>query len=264
MQNCKRETYSGAVYEAEIYPVSDKVKSIQDSMPKPDNIRTLEEKEAYNRHKSEKHFIRLVNTNFNSKSYYVTVTYNDTNLPNSYQEACNNLDNYIRRLKYTNPNAVIVAVIGYGSRSGRLHHHLLISCVDEADILSKWTYGEIAKAEHLRKDNYYNGVNHGEDFTALAVYLHQHTPIEHKGKRWKQTKSIQKPVQKKAKIIKRTFSTTTPPKAPKGYTLVEARTCEYFASGYMYFKYVRNVREPLNIQPDFKKNISKAVTSARC
>ena len=144
------------------------------------------------------------------------------------------------------------------------HHHLIISGVSEADILSKWTYGEVSKAEPLRKDNYYNGINYGEDFTALAVYLHQHTPSEHKGKRWKQTKSIQKPIQKKAKIVQRTYSATTPPKAPKGYILVESRTCEYFASGYMYFKYVREVQEPLCIKPIFKKNISKAVTSARC
>lgn len=74
-------------------------------------------------------------------------------------------------------------VTGFGSRSGRLHHHLIVSDVSESDILNKWTFGEIAKVEHLRKDNYYNGVNHGEDFTALAIYLHQHTPTEHKGKR---------------------------------------------------------------------------------
>lgn len=44
---------------------------------KPVNVRTEEEKARYNNHKSEKHFIRLVNTNFTSAAYYVTLTYNN-------------------------------------------------------------------------------------------------------------------------------------------------------------------------------------------
>lgn len=92
---------------------------------------------------------------------------------------------------------------------------MIVSGVSEGDILSKWTFGEVAKVDHLRKDNYYNGVNHGEDFTALAIYLHQHTPTEHKGKRWKQTKSIQQPVQEKTKQVERVYSPERPPKAPK-------------------------------------------------
>ncbi|MDE5992717.1 MAG: hypothetical protein K2G87_06665, partial [Oscillospiraceae bacterium] len=160
-------------------------------------------------------------------------------------------DNYIRRLRYSNPHAKIVAVTGYGSRSGRLHHHLIVSGVSEGDLLGKWLLGDIAKVEHLRKDNYYNGVNHGEDFTALAIYLHQHTPTARKGKRWKQTKNIQQPLQEKAKRVKRVYSAERPPKAPKGFMFVEARTSDYYKSGYVYFKYVREVQEPLNIQPNF-------------
>lgn len=253
MPNCKRVTRSGAVYEVEFYPVSETVRDFSNSKPEPVNVRTPEEKERYNNHKSEKHFIRLVNTNFTSAAYYITLTYDNEHLPSSYAEAVKNLDNYIRRLRYSNPHAKIVAVTGYGSRSGRLHHHLIVSGVSEGDLLGKWLLGDIAKVEHLRKDNYYNGVNHGEDFTALAIYLHQHTPTEHKGKRWKQTKNIQQPEQKKAKQVKRVYSSERPPKAPKGFMFVEARTSDYYKSGYVYFKYVREVQEPLNIQPNFSK-----------
>lgn len=253
MPNCKRVTRSGAVYEVEFYPVSETVRDFSKSKPKPVNVRTDEEKARYNNHKSEKHFVRIVNTNFTSAAYYITLTYDNEHLPSSYTEAVKNLDNYIRRLRYSNPYAKIVAVTGHGSRSGRLHHHLIVSGVSECDILSKWTFGEIAKVEHLRKDNYYNGINHGEDFTALAIYLHQHTPTEHKGKRWRQTKSIQPPVQEKAKQVERVYSPERPPKAPKGFMFVEARTSDYYKSGYVYFKYVREVQEPLNIQPNFSK-----------
>lgn len=249
---CAKKTMSGAVCEIEVYSVSDSVKLTKNTEPTPQNVRTPEEKARYNNHKSEKHFVRLVNTNFTSAAYYVTLTYANEHLPESYAEAVKNLANYTRRLRYSNPHAKIVAVTGYGSRSGRLHHHLIVSVVSEGDILSKWTGGEIVKAEHLRKDNYYNGVNHGEDFTALAVYLHQHTPAEHKGKRWKQTKNIQQPEQKKAEQIKRAYSELCPPKTPKGFTLVEVKTCEFF-NGYICFKYVRVPCEPLNIQPNFSK-----------
>jgi len=228
------------------------VRIIGKSSPKPENIRTPEEKVRYNNHRSEKRFVRTVNTNFTSAAYYVTLTYDDEHLPKSYEEAQKNLDNYIRRLRHSNPNAKIIAVTGYGRRSGRLHHHLIIDFVSEGDILSKWTFGEIAKVEHLRKNNYYNGVNHGEDFTALAIYLHKHTPSEHKGKRWKQTKNIQQPIQEKAERVKRIYTPARPPKTPDGFTLAEVKTCEFF-NGYICFKYVRIPCEPLNIQLNFSK-----------
>lgn len=250
---CLKKTRSGAVCEIEVYSVPDGVKLTKNTEPKHQNVRTDEEKARYNNHKSEKHFVRLINTNFTSAAYYVTLTYDNEHLPTSYAAAVKNLDNYIRRLRYSNPNARIVAVTGFGSRSGRLHHHLIVSCVAEGDILGKWTGGEIVKAEHLRKDNYYNGINHGEDFTALAVYLHKHTPAEHKGKRWKQTKNVVKPIAEKATPIKRAYSEICPPKTPDGYLLVEVKTCEFF-NGYICFKYVRKLCEPLNIQPNFSKH----------
>lgn len=261
MPNCKRVTRSGAVYEIEIYPVSDKVRDFSKSEPKPVNVRTPEEKKQYNRHKSEKHFVRLVNKNFTGSGYYVTLTYDNEHLPQSYTAALKCLDNYIRRLRYSNQNARIIAVTGYGSRSGRLHHHLIIEGVSEGDILSRWNCGSVAKAEHLRKHNYYNGIDCGEDFTALAVYLHKHAPAEYKGKRWKQTKSIMQPIQEKARQVKRAYSPERPPKAPAGYVFVEARTSEYYKSGYVYFKYVREISEPLNIQPIFTNH--RAGQSAR-
>lgn len=261
MPNCKRVTRSGSVCEVEYYTVSEAVRNIGRSEPEPSNVRTPEEKARYNRHKSEKHFVRLVNTNFNSSGYYVTLTYDNEHLPESYTEALRNADNYTRRLKYSNPNARIISVTGYGTISGRLHHHFIISGVSESDIISKWTFGTVAKAEKLRKHNYYNGIDHGEDFTALAVYLHRHAPEEYKGKRWKQTKSIVQPIREKAKAVHRVYTPEHPPKAPEGFMLVEAKENEFYKSGYVYFKYVRIIEEPLNIQPIFTNN--RAGQSAR-
>lgn len=237
MKRYKKRTFSGAVCEIEVYSVSDR--STPKPKPTPEKLLTAEERAEYNRRKSEKHFIRLINTNFTHTAYYVTATYSNDKLPATYNEANNNLDNYIRRLRRTNPNAKIIAVTGFGKRSGRLHHHLIISGVSEDDIISKWNGGDIIRAEPLREHNYYNGLDHGEDYTALAVYLHSHTPLNAKGKRWKQTKTIQQPKEEKPKPIHRIYSENKPPKAPQGFMLCEAHTSEFFGSGYVRFKYIR-------------------------
>lgn len=253
-----KETISGVVMELECIPVCERLcRSGRVTLENLDNIRTPEEKEKYNRHKSCKQFVRIVCNNFTSKGFYVTLTYAPEHLPSDYKAAQKELENYIRRLKYINPNVVIVAVTGYGKNTGRLHHHLIIQSISQTDIIRKWNKGEVVRAEHLREHNIYNGIDHGEDFTALAEYLHAHTPPEHKGRRWKQTKNIQQPCQKKTRIAKRTYSSERPPKAPEGYKLVTARPNEdhsyFYKSGYMYFKYVRIVEEHKDIQPNFRR-----------
>ena len=150
---CMREIRSGAVLEREYYAVADAPRNIGKSEPKPQNLRTPEEKEIYNRRKSEKQFIRLVNSNFTSNDYYVTLTYDDEHYPESYKQALDDLRNYIRRLKYSNPAARIVGVVGYGTKTGRLHLHLMIGGVCELDIISKWNGGKVAKFEKLRQHN---------------------------------------------------------------------------------------------------------------
>ncbi len=244
MATYKKRTISGAVCEIEFFNAPE---SRSPSLkPKRESIRTDEERREYNRRKSEKHFVRLVNTNFDHNAYYVTLTYDNEHLPATYEEAERNLENYKRRLQRYNPNIKLIAVTGEGKNSGRLHHHLIILGAAEKDIIEKWTGGNIARAEHLRKHNYYNGVDQGEDFTALAEYLFHHTEQVTKGRRWKQTKKLEQPKEQKPQKVCRSYSEKKPPKAPEGYKLVAVQTSEYFGSGYVCFKYVRIPCEELN------------------
>lgn len=245
---CRRDTLSGAVLEIEQYTAADNVLNIKTATPKEVKPKTPEEKEEHNRHKSEKHFIRVVNANFNAHAYYVTLTYDNEHLPESYADAQKQLRLYVRRLKYRCPKAKIIGVTGYGTRSGRLHHHLIIDGVNEEDILSKWIGGELVRAEHLKQNNIYNGVDHGEDYTGLAVYLHAHTNCVTNGKRWVQTKTVEMPDEKPVKEIKRAYSEDKPPKAPKGYMYIGVTSCPYFASTYINFKYVRIPAKSLQIE----------------
>ena len=245
---CRRDTLSGVVLEIEQYTISDNVVNIKKSKPKV-HTRTPEEKIIHNDKKSERQFIRNVNTNFNSFAYYVTLTYADEYLPDNYNDAQKQLRLYNRRLKYRCPKAKIIAVTGYGSRSKRLHHHLIILGANEDDIKSKWINGKLVRAERLRAHNYYNGIDQGEDYTGLAIYLHEHTKgTSHVGKRWIQTKNLEQPDEKPAREIKKPYSEDKPPKAPKGYMLVAITSYPYFVNSYIKFKYVRIPPKPLDIQ----------------
>lgn len=262
MATYRKRTFSVAVCEIEYFNAPE---SRSPSLkPKLETVRTEAERRVYNRRKSEKHFTRLVNANFDHTAYYVTLTYDNEHLPLTIEEAEKGLENYIRRLRRTNPQAKIIAVTGHGKRSGRLHHHLIISGVSERDIIKKWTCGEIARAEHLRAHNFYNGVDHGEDFTALAAYLHAHTPDSVKGRRWRQTKNLLQPKADKPKKVSRFYSEKKPPKAPKGYKLINVRCSEYFGSGYICFKYVRIPTEDLNYNRYFSRGKSRKTDTLNC
>lgn len=98
----------------------------------------------------------------------------------------------------------------------------------------------IKRIEHLREHNYYSGVDHGQDFTALAIYLFDHwTEEQGAGKRWKQTKTVRQPERKRPTIPKRRYSVDKPPITPKGYMLVETHESNHYLGGYLCFKYVK-------------------------
>ena len=235
----KRTTRSGNILEQEVYNIAPNTKKLRGAEPNPLNIRTDEEKEEYNRKQSLKRFIRIVNTNFNPTSYYVTLTFDDEHLPPDFKSARRVLDNYTRRLQYSFPNLVMVAVMGRGKRSERIHFHLIVSGVDKEAISNKWTQGKVVRVDQLRKHNIYNGVDHGQDYTALAIYLFNHWTKEQGGKRWKQTKTVQQPIKERPKMIRRRYSLDKPPITPKDYMLVEKKESEHYTGGYLYFKYVK-------------------------
>ena len=108
----------------------------------------------------------------------------------------------------------------------------------EEQIREKWDGGTIIRIEHLREHNYYNGVDHGRDYTGLANYLFDHwTPERGTRHHYKGTRNLCQPEKEAATEAKREYSESKPPRAPKGYRLVEAKTNRY---GYMCFKYVRS------------------------
>ena len=98
-------------------------------------------------------------------------------------------------------------------------------------------FQQLIENDQVVEHNFYNGVDHGRDYTGLANYLFDHwTPERGTRHHYKGTRNLCQPEKEAATEAKREYSESKPPRAPKGYRLVEAKTNRY---GYMCFKYVR-------------------------
>ena len=235
MQRVKRRTFSGVVCEQEVFNVSDRLRNVKNAEPRQ-RFKTEEEREQHRIGISRRKHARLFNENFSPRSLYSTLTLDDEHEVHDFRDMKRIRDLYVRRLRYAYPEAVIFVYIGRGKSTQRMHLHIVSDGVPEDFIKSKWEFGEIRRIEHLREHNYYDGVDHGQDYTGLANYLFNHWTPEQGGHRWKQTKNARKPDREDAKPAIRAYSEKKPPIAPKGYILGETRSTKY---GYFYFKYVK-------------------------
>ncbi len=177
---------------------------------------------------------------FGPTSYYSTHTLDDEHEVHTFAEAKRIVNNYVRRLKRAYPKARIMVYIGRGKNTHRIHVHMVSEGVPEEVIREKWGLGGVQRVVHLREHNYYDGVDHGCDYTGLANYLFDHWTPEQGGHRWKQTSNMLAPeaeprarrcgsIRRAVRLLRR-----------RGYKLVETRATKY---GYLYFKYVK-IPEP--------------------
>lgn len=231
----KKRLFAGAVCEQIIYPVSERASDPKKAAPKL-RIKSAEEKELHKLNISRRNHIRAFNANFRPSSLYSTLTFDDEHELHDYVSAKRVRDNYIRRIKRAYPDAVIFAYLGRGKSTHRIHMHMVSEGVPEEVIAAKWMEGSICRIENLREYNYYGGENCGQDYTGLANYLFNHWTPEQGGHRWKQTKNALKVEKEEAAVCIREYSETKPPRAPKGYKLIE---CSCNSYGYQHFKYVK-------------------------
>lgn len=236
----KRRIYSGCVCEQIVYGVSDGA-SVRDSKPRKPRFADDAERSEFNRKNSERKFAELVNANFGPTSLYSTLTFAVEYEVHTAADCRRERDNYYRRLMRRYPDARIVMVYGEGRTTNRYHIHMVSDGIPANEIASIWQRGSVLDSKPLRKNNYYvnqNGekINHGQDYTALANYLHGHWRKEFGGHRWKASRTCVRPEPEPATEAVREYSPKHPPVAPKGYILVEARTTKY---GYQYYKYVK-------------------------
>lgn len=234
MRRVKRRIFSGVVCEQEVFTVPDAVKEIGKAQPRI-RFKTEEERELHKVGISRRKHVRLFNQNYSPTSLYSTLTMDAANEVHTFEEARRVRDRFVRRLKYHAPHAKINIYMGRGENTHRIHFHMVSDGAPEELVKAHWSFGSVLRIDHLREHNYYDGVDHGQDYTGLANYLFDHWTPEQGGHRWKQTKNLKKPDKEDAKEIKREYTTSKPPRAPKGYVLVESSMTKF---GYLYFKYI--------------------------
>ena len=222
------------VCEQIVFSIPDRLKNLDKAEPRP-RFKNEAEREAHKLAISRRKHNEFFNENFSPTSLYSTLTLDNEHEVHTFDEAGHLLDLYVRRLKYDYPDAVIFAYMGRGKTTARIHFHMVSEGVPEDAILKKWGLGAITRIEHLREHCYYDGVDHGQDYTGLATYLFNHWTPEQGGHRWKQTRNARKPEREEPTEVKREYTESRPPRPPKGYILVEASSNSW---GYLYFKYV--------------------------
>ena len=234
MKLVKRRTFAGVICEQEVYSVADRA-DVKTARPPRPRFKTEAERQQHRDQISLRKFILYVNENFGPSSFYLTLTFDMDNECHDAAECRQLMNRYIRRLRYKYPDGVVAAVYGQGKTTARFHVHMIVEGIPEDYLTRQWTYGEVKECRHLREHNRYDGVDHGRDYTGLATYLFQHWRPEYGGHRWYLSRNARKPEREAPVEVRREYNEQHPPRAPKGYMLVESRGTPY---GYYYFKYV--------------------------
>lgn len=194
----EKRIYSGIMQEVEIYPVYENGRRVRG---KKEKASTTKQKNL-NAKNAKKKAIRLVNTNFTQDDLMLTLSYKETELPKTEDEAIKDIEKYIKNLrKYRQKKGLsdlkYIAVIEYKEaeegKKIRIHHHLIINKLDRDDAEKIWTKGR-ANTMRLQLDE--------SGLEGVTRYILK----DPKGrKRWKQSRNLKKPEVKisDTKITKR-------------------------------------------------------------
>ena len=240
VRTMKRRIFAGNTCEQIVYNLPEGTRNPKGYDPEQPSRKRFRDEADRERHRvkiSRRNFVRLVNANMEPGDLYVTLTFDNEWEVHTFEDARRIRDNYIRALRRKYPDTVIFAGMGRGKGTQRIHFHFLIKGIPEDFISIKWKYGRIRRIEPLRAHVWYDGIDHGADYTGIANYIFDHWTPEQGGHRWFQTKNVKQPEKEAPTEVRVTggYSEKRPPIAPKGYKLVSVKTTPY---GYLLFKYI--------------------------
>ena len=184
----ERKYTCGNYTEIAIYPVYTQQRG-RSKRKKP----TTETQQRLNRRHATDTLRRLLHTNFTDKDLFVTLTFDDNNLPETVTDCQKAVQNFLRRVKRRYAKSGFepkyIYIIEYGEERQRLHAHLVISNGLSRDELSTlWGQGTVS-ADRLRFET--------DGLTALAVYLTKGKDDECDRttfKRWSSSRNLEKPI----------------------------------------------------------------------
>lgn len=236
----KRRIFAGSVCQQIVYNVPDGIRKPENFDPERESRKRFKDDAEYEEFKERiaiRKAIRRFNAAFSAGDLYITLTFDDDWEVHTFREAKQIRRKFIRVLQYAYPEAVIWCTMGRGKGTNRIHFHLVVKGIPEDFVVGKWKYGSVTHVRPLREHNYYEGKDHGADFTGLAKYLLNHWTKEQGGHRFFLTKNAAKPEEEEPTEVRVTggYSMKRPPVAPKGYMLVNGMSTKY---GQLLFKYV--------------------------
>jgi hypothetical protein len=126
---------------------------MRDAKPKPPREYTEEQRQRHVYLTSLRRFTRIINTNFTPRSLYSTLTFDNNHEVHEFRDADAALANFIRRLKYIKPGVQVVAVMGKGANTSRIHVHMLSNGVTREEIETAWKNGPVVRIENLKEHN---------------------------------------------------------------------------------------------------------------
>ena len=240
VKTMKRRIFAGNTCEQIVYNLPEGTRNAKGYDPEQPGRKRFKDEADRERHRveiSRRQFIRLVNANMEPGDLYVTLTFDNDWEVHTFEDARRIRENYIRALKRKYTDAVIFGGMGRGKGTQRIHFHFLIKGIPADFVSNKWKYGSIRRIEPLRAHVWYNGIDHGADYTGLANYIFDHWTPEQGGHRYFCTKNVKQPEKETPTEVRVTggYSEKRPPIAPKGFKLVSVKTTSY---GYILFKYV--------------------------
>lgn len=150
---------SGPILECEIYPILSEMGKWERGKKKQDGRSRMVQKNL-NMRNAVKHFVRLVNRNFTPEDIAMHLTYDNFNLPESYEQAKKDVTNYIRRLKRYMKKLGLgelkyVYVIEFSDAEGkkvRVHSHIIMNFSDRTVAEELWAKGR-ANSKQLKPNN---------------------------------------------------------------------------------------------------------------
>lgn len=249
--------------ELSLYPVY-QAAGMRKKKAKP----TSECQKKVNEMNSENKCIRLVHNNFTEEDMKVDLTYAKAHLPVDDEEAARELRNFFNRVKRYRkriglPELKYIAVTEKGKRTGRYHHHLIISGgLSPQEIINLWGKG------YVRTD----GLQFNENGVSDLVKYLLKKPVASK-KRWNSSKNLihPQPRQRDGRLTKRevlelardTENRREYEKHYEGYYLAEARTVYNDVNGgvYIYARFYR--KEAAFCQKKMNRRTSSAGRSSQ-
>lgn len=180
--------FHGGYLNVNIYPVfsSKSPKGCRKRKTNP----TSEVQQQLNERYAKEKIVFLLNNNFTENDYAIHLTYDKQHIPQDFDDAAHEEDKFIRRLRRTLKKLGIelkyYSALEEGAKSGRLHHHLVISGGLPISALAKlWGNGYV-QVKPLQFNE--TGI------TDLGNYISKET----KGKkRLKHSRNLKMPIERK-------------------------------------------------------------------